>query len=349
MTKYRNNFVVSPETIQPNIDSYDTLEDDIYKSHEEKDLITDYEVLFLSPVSAIYYVKLKRDTGHISIQKHIMITQVYFRDWSKKQRFSVCDQIFLSMALTNIIIQCVMFIDALTYYIWIDLLSFKNGYVYIYIAEFFLLYGTFWHTAWLSVHYCLKLVNCSHNFFLFLKKRLSSSILQLLIMTLVGSFLINLPFIWTTHLEFLQNVTENLSSKIYIDEINSVFTLFNMVIGCCLPFIVALICIGLSVKSLLGHVWRMKQNMSQFNSSPQLKVHVRAARTMILQMLLNSIMYFAVIALCLSSFKPNYFLEAFWEPILWTIVWSYPSAQTATLILGNPKIYNRLFGHDVCS
>ncbi|XP_075036865.1 taste receptor type 2 member 40-like [Mixophyes fleayi] len=273
------------------------------------------------------------------------IITVYFRDWRKKQHFIVCDKIFLSMALTNVVLQCVMAINVWLYCFWTHLLYVNQSYLYLFVVQFFLIYGNFWHTAWLSVHYCLKLVNYSHNFFLFLKKRLSSSILQLLIMTLVGSFFINLPFIWTMKLDFLQNVTENSSSTNYFSQSSSLFIPFNMVIGCCLPVIVALICIGLSVKSLLGHVWRMKQNTSQFSSSPQLKVHVRAARTMILQVLFNSLMYLAIFGICLSSFN----LDTIWKVVLWTIIMSYPSAQTVTLILGNPKLNSKLFGQDIAS
>ncbi|XP_075036980.1 taste receptor type 2 member 40-like [Mixophyes fleayi] len=272
------------------------------------------------------------------------IITVYFREWRKKQHFIVCDKIFLSMALTNVVLQCVMAINVWIQFLWTHLLNVNKSYVYFFFVEFFLIYGNFWHTAWLSVHYCLKLVNCSHNFFLFLKKRLSSSVLQVLIMTLVGSFFINLPFIWTIKLEFRQNVTDA-SRNIYFVDINIYYTVFNIVFGCCLPCFVALICIGLSVKSLLGHVWRMKQNMSQFNSSPQLKVHVRAARTMILQVLLNSIMYSAVISIFLSSFK----LSNLWEAVLWTFMMSYPSAQAVTLVVGNPKLYSKFFGQNISS
>ncbi|XP_075036946.1 taste receptor type 2 member 40-like [Mixophyes fleayi] len=270
--------------------------------------------------------------------------ELYFRDWRKKQHFIVCDKIFLSMALTNVVLQCVMVISAFLYCFWTHLLFVNKTYLYLFVGQFFLIYGNFWHTAWLSVHYCLKLVNSSYYFCLSLKKRLSSSILQLLIMTLVGSFLINLPFIWTIKLECLQNVTDP-SRNIYFVDLNIHYTVFNMVIGCCLPFVVSVICIGLSVKSLLGHVWRMKQNMSHFSSSPQLKVHVQAVRTMILQVMLNSIIYLAVISIFLSSFKLNNNLEA----VLWTIIMSYPSAQTVNLVLGSPKLYSKLFGQDISS
>ncbi|XP_075036871.1 taste receptor type 2 member 40-like [Mixophyes fleayi] len=232
------------------------------------------------------------------------IITVYFRDWRKKQRFSVCHQIFLFVAVANVALQCVMFIDGLVYNFWTHQLQVNKGYVCTSFVEFFLIYSNFWHTAWLSVHYCLKLVICSHHLFLYLKNRLFSSIRIILVISLVGSFFINLPFIWTKKIELLQNVTDA-SSKIYAVDTNIHYTVFNMVIGCCLPVIVALICIGLSVKSLLGHVWRMRQNTSQFSSSPQLKVHVQAVRTMILQVLLNSIIYLAVISTGLSSFNLN--------------------------------------------
>ncbi|XP_068103526.1 taste receptor type 2 member 40-like [Hyperolius riggenbachi] len=250
------------------------------------------------------------------------IVAVYIGGRANGQQFSVCDKIFLSTALLNIVQQCFISANDILYYYALYVLSAKEMYILLYISNCSLIYGSFWYSAWLSIYYFLTLVKCSHHFFFQLKKTLSSSIVQILITTLLVIVFLNVPCIWAMGIAFPQNETINQSGSNYQITINLPFTLINLVCGCCIPFLATLFCIGQSVASLLDHVRRVHQNVSQFTSSPQIQGLLRAARTMTLQLVLKGTP---------SSAKKT------------TIIMSFPSAQAMTLVLGNPKLRDGLF------
>lgn len=257
----------------------------------------------------------------------------YIIEWKKKQQFNVCDRIFVFMAVSNLFQQSSIAFSVLTYLIWLPQLSMNRAYIKACIMIFYYLtYDNTWHSAWLSIYYCLKLVTYSHRVFTLLKNRLSSSVTPLLITTSGASFLINLPYIWTLTIEFPHNISS--LSRGYTIQKNLYFTAFNLMFGVCLPLLVIVICIGLSVGSLVRHVRRMRRDASQFSSS-QLQGHIRAIRTMILQLLLNVILYILVIVI----FSPS--MGVFWDVVFYVLMMSFPSIQTISVIMGNPKLKNK--------
>ncbi|XP_068103528.1 taste receptor type 2 member 9-like [Hyperolius riggenbachi] len=266
------------------------------------------------------------------------IVAVYIGDQAYGQHFSVSDKIFLSTALLNIVQQCFISAYNILYYYALYLLSAKEMFIFLYISNCSLIYGSFWYSAWLSIYYFLTLVKCSHHFFLQLKKTLSSSIVQILITTLLVIVFLNAPCIWAMGIVLPQNETINQSGSNYQITINLPFTLFNLVCGCCIPFLATLFCIGHSVASLLGHVRRVHQNVSQFTSSPQIQGLLRAARTMTLQLTLNTVLCVTVSSTFLIS--PTVTLSGLIQS---TIIMSFSSAQAMTLVLGNPKLRDGLF------
>ncbi|XP_068103525.1 taste receptor type 2 member 40-like [Hyperolius riggenbachi] len=269
------------------------------------------------------------------------IVAVYFRDLINSRHFSVCDKIFISTAILNIVQQCSNSVSGILCYLAFYLLYIEGIYALIFFCNCTLIYGSFWYSAWLSIFYFLKLVKCSQRFFLLLKKILSSSTVQILIMTMLGMVFINVPFIWAIDVEISQNETTNQSGGNYQITMNMPFIAFNLACGCCLPLLATLICIGLSVASLLGQVWRVHQNVSQFSSLPQIQGLLRAARTMTLQLILNTVLGFG---LTINSMFLISSLDASFSGVIVTlIIMSFPSAQAMTLILGNPKLCKRLF------
>ncbi|XP_073502364.1 taste receptor type 2 member 40-like [Phyllobates terribilis] len=261
------------------------------------------------------------------------VVTMYFRNWRMKVRFSVCDRMFLFMALNNITLQSYLFYDTC---VFIFLRCHQlNSYIYQLIFGYASIYGNFWHTAWLSLYYCLKVVNSQHHLITQVRRKLSSSIIQVLVATLVGLVFINLPFIWTMKFKKSQNGTK---AQCFF-EMNIQYIYFNVGLGCYLPFIMNVACIGFSVGSLLRHMWRMRRNAFQSTPSPQLQGYVRASRTMILQLLLNSFIFPAVAGMFLSEF--DFFHMS--NIIVWMVLMLYPTAQAFTLILGNSKLYKGFF------
>ncbi|KAG8536050.1 hypothetical protein GDO81_027200 [Engystomops pustulosus] len=261
---------------------------------------------------------------------------IYIIEWKKNQQLGVTDKIFIFMAINNLLLQCCTNMNCLIYLFWFYQMITKQYFLFFALNLCFI-YDNVWHTAWLSLHYCLKLVNPSHWVFVRMKKWMSSSIVSMLIATSIVMFLINLPYGWTARLEILLNKTTTRSYN-YDIIFDRGIMVYNIIIGCCIPFLVAFICIGLSVWSLVNHIWRMRRHSAQSRSSPQLQGHVRAIVTMIIQMLLNLLLYLSVIGLFMTSSNSD---EIF-VVILWSSIMICPCAQTLTIILRNPKLKNQM-------
>ncbi|XP_077350159.1 taste receptor type 2 member 9-like [Lithobates pipiens] len=264
------------------------------------------------------------------------IVAVYVREWRKKKGFNVADRIALLLALTGIACQCSCTVEPLIFFLGSSSPHGQRRNIYAFTFQIFTLYESFWNTAWLSIYYCLKLVKCSHRIFLQFQRRLSSSITQLLIVSLVGSIFLTLPLPWTLHFHY-HNMTNDPSSNRHSIEIDFQYVPLSMFFGSLLPFLLSFICIGLSVRSLLSHVHQIRHHSSQFSSSPQLEGHLRAVRTMILQVCLCLALYLALFSIIMFSPYLGMIVRIF----IFIIINSYPSALAVISIQGNPKLRSR--------
>ncbi|XP_063789016.1 taste receptor type 2 member 41-like [Pseudophryne corroboree] len=195
-----------------------------------------------------------------------------------------------------------------------------------------------WNTAWLSICYCVKLVTVTHQIFLWVKMWFPSSITKLLIGSAIWSVLVNLPFIWTVQMMFPQNTNITDGSVRSAMKLKILYTVLNLLLSYVLPFTLTATCIGLSVTSLLHHVWRIRQNVSQDSSSPQLQALVRAAVTMTLRVVLD----LTFLIILIYSFAVSLNVSPVIETLFWVYLISYPSVQAFILIFGNPKLKRSL-------
>ncbi|XP_063789026.1 taste receptor type 2 member 41-like [Pseudophryne corroboree] len=264
------------------------------------------------------------------------ILSVYIRVWRTSNRLGASDPILLSMALTNLLLVCQLLLTyCLSYHTQMDIrISLFLSYVLNVLYNMSL-----WNTAWLSICYCVKLVTVTHRIFLWVKMWFPSSITKLLIGSAIWSVLVNLPIIWTTQIMFLQNGNVTDGSVHYAMMVNVPYTVLNLLLSYILPFTLTAICIGLSVTSLLHHVWRIRQNVSQDSSSPQLQALVRAAVTMTLHVVLD----LTFLIILLYSFAAPFNVSPVIITLFWVYLISYPSVQSFILIFGNPKLKRSLF------
>lgn len=261
-----------------------------------------------------------------------LIAVVYFKDWRQSVKSRVCEQILLSTSITNVLLQCLITFDGVLYIYGTHVLFIKEVYILDYVFFFLLMECSFWLTCWLSIYYCLKIVNFSHQIFLRIKTKFFSFATQVLLGTAAGSLLINLPFVWTVDIRFLQNLTSTDENNYNLD-VNLPFTIFNMMLGCCVPSLLTSISMGLSVTYLLRHVFRVKSDPSQFKAV-QLEAHITAVRTMVVRLILD-LAFFLIIAGSLTS---EFSFGESWGAVCWILVIFYPTAQSVVLILGNSRL-----------
>ncbi|XP_075421234.1 taste receptor type 2 member 7-like [Ascaphus truei] len=263
---------------------------------------------------------------------------VSYRNWRKETSLNQCDLILLSMGLSNLALLCILNAELFLYLVPSHIQFYSEIHSALNFLGMFLLYLNFWLTAWLCVYYCIKISNFMHRLFLRVKLWVSSVLQKLLLMSAVGSFIISVPTLWLCQqIDHQENstysLTANCSAVSETPAFYSSIIIIEAVLGCCLPFLLSLISIGLTLTSLWGHVWRMKQKTPDF-SIPRLQVHSRAARTMILLVVLS--MSFIITEIYFLFFL--YDIENILKEIFGFFFLCYPTAQAFLLIQGNTKL-----------
>ncbi|XP_069841128.1 taste receptor type 2 member 9-like [Dendropsophus ebraccatus] len=266
------------------------------------------------------------------ITLNFSVVLVYVRDWWNSRRLLPFDQIMSSTAVTNLLLQFSILYDVILYYSRPYIAFFDVAHLFDIAVFYFLLELHFWQTALLSIYYSAKLVNISQHYLVWLKTKVLSCPSHLLLASVVILLILALPLFWTIQISNVENQTQEVVSMAHP------YNLFSMAFGCFLPFTVTLTCIGLNVRLLVSHVWRIKQNISGFSSCPQIQAHVRASRTMILCAAVNLSLIFNSINL----FQTKIYMGTTLHFIFWFIFMAHPTIQNIVLIGGNSKLKNRL-------
>ncbi|XP_040296059.1 taste receptor type 2 member 9-like [Bufo bufo] len=255
-------------------------------------------------------------------------------DWRHGKRLSLCDKILVLMAVNNIFLQCDMNVATFLYIVFPGMVQYKNAYYTLSVFLIFQFYFSFWITAGLCIYYCLRIVSFKHHLFVQLKMNISEVVPRFLMLAGMGSFGISLFSIWNIEVSPSSENT-NLSTGIFINNIllSPSYKVLTIVVGCCLPFVLTLLSIVLTLSSLITHTQSMRNNKAGF-SVPRLDAHIRAARIMILLMVLYTAFYISEVYLLASSLS----IDNFWEVMSLIFVLIYPTAQSLTIILGNAKL-----------
>nr|XP_020835907.1 LOW QUALITY PROTEIN: taste receptor type 2 member 7-like [Phascolarctos cinereus] len=257
---------------------------------------------------------------------------VNFIDWIKKRKIYLVDLILTTLAISRI---------ALLFMILLD------GFITILYPEAFdceiilKLVDSIWTIAnqlsvcfapCLSIFYCLKIANFSHPLFLWLKWRINTVILIILLASLLNlymSFLITEKFNedfkgW----ESKKNKRNDTSNSVYFN------TLIFLSLGTFFPFTLSLISLCLLILSMWKHTRKIKLN-ARDAGDPRTEIHLRAMKAVISFLVLFVIYCLAFLITSSSYFLPQKELAVMFGEIIAAI---YPSGHSFILILGNIKL-----------
>ncbi|XP_060615857.2 taste receptor type 2 member 9-like [Anolis sagrei] len=254
------------------------------------------------------------------------IATVTIREWTKCRRLASSEEIFLSLALSNI---CSTVLSIL--YFWG---TYNNFPLFkIFPATFFAAVTRFWFTAWLCVFYCIKIVNSTHAFFLWCKMRISWLIPRLLIGSLALSFFVSFISVRIFPIELQSNTTANATSitQVKLKDYLGPFRLLFLIIGSGSPLIVVLFCSIMVIASLSRHVCRMASTTSSFKDL-QTEAHIKAVRIVIFLLFLY-VSYFMAQTISLVAQVVD--ME---RTFISVVMIMYSPAQAAVLIFTNPKL-----------
>ncbi|KAM8921408.1 taste receptor type 2 member 40-like [Pelodytes ibericus] len=197
-----------------------------------------------------------------------------------------------------------------------------------------------WLSAWLCVHFCLKIVNINQRFYVCLQRGFPKMFPWLLVPSILGSMLVSLPIA----LEFaedlsppnttlaISNQTGSHGDKIYGNRYRPYNIYFAVYL---LGFLLCATSASTIIWSLYRHMRRMRDN-AEGSRGPNMEAHIRAIKT-IASILIFNINLFIILAL--NIFKNDYYP---WQHILSLIISICHFLGTLNLIIGNRKLYGKL-------
>nr|DBA18874.1 TPA: hypothetical protein GDO54_014769 [Pyxicephalus adspersus] len=228
-------------------------------------------------------------------------------------RMNPSDLIQLVMAVTNITMRGIMFINNI--HVWLPIYDQLNIFHTVVILAPFHWYFNFWLIAWLSTHYCTTITNLNHQIFVWMKK--------------------NIPPLPSSSPYIIRSGNSTSS------EIKMSIQGFNFIIlacaNICVSFSIILVSLVTTVFSLLKHVWNMKQGVSGI-SRPNVNAQVRAVRTMILLLLLAAIISTAYLLIFLP--RPDFHQSVY--KFAWLVLDFYSLLEASIIIQSSPKLRKKL-------
>lgn len=158
----------------------------------------------------------------------------------------------------------------------------------------FLNSASFWFSSWLSVLFCMKIVNFTHPTFLWLKWRLPGSVLFMA--SLLISFSITLLFSWGNHAVYqrflIRKFPGNMTFKQWSRRLEIHYFLPLKLITLSVPCCVFLFSIALLI--LRRHTGRM-QHSAHSPQDPSGQAHTRALKSLISFLILYALSFASLV------------------------------------------------------
>nr|XP_007981384.2 taste receptor type 2 member 3 [Chlorocebus sabaeus] len=259
------------------------------------------------------------------------------RSWFKTKRMSLSDFIIATLALSRIILLCIILTDS--FLIVLSVNEHDSGIIMQTIDVFwtFTNHLSIWFATCLGVLYCLKIASFSHPTFLWLKWRVSRVMIWMLLGALLLSCgstasLINEFKLYSVlrGIEATRNVTEHFRKKrneYYL--IHVLGTLWYLP-----PLVVSLAAYFLLIFSLGRHTRQMLQN-STSSRDPSTEAHKRAIRIILSFFFLFLLYFLAFLIASFGHFLPKTKMAKMIGEVMTMF---YPAGHSFIVILGNSKL-----------
>ncbi|CAI5796780.1 taste receptor type 2 member 40-like [Podarcis lilfordi] len=280
-----------------------------------------------------------------------LIVGVNVTDWMKGRSLMPSDEILASLGLSNLCFCTSLILDYFISLTWKEF--FRKFYMVqkitftLDIAASFL---SFWFTAWLSVFYCMKIVNIKQSFLLRVKLQFSSLVRWFLLGSVLAScgatFLVTLTF------KTVSQASDNLNNQTFLSlpsdfnftndykkqklilvHMTMPYKLLPIILGCSVPLVIVIASSVPILNTLFRHAKNLEQNATIFHN-PRLEVHLNAAKS-VLSLLISYTALFVCEIIIRTEIFPNwtyqYFLCLIFQ--LATLV-----AQGFILVASNPKL-----------
>ncbi|KAG8536690.1 hypothetical protein GDO81_025843, partial [Engystomops pustulosus] len=272
-------------------------------------------------------------TGMSGNYLNSFIVVVYFGIWRRMSDWCNHNVILLVIGLVNLSYQWCLTLDNVFKYLQIYEKFDQKLCLFLFVLQFTLVGASLWNTTWLSIYYCTRLVSSTQRLFVMIKEKFFSLLPQLMAGSTLWSVIITLPLFWAKNMEISQNETNDLDICSY--KVDPYYIIPGLVLGFLLPVPMTCVSIGLSVRTLVRHIWRMRRSHLM---SPQLQGHFQAIRIMMIRVFCEIFFFVIIVIGNFTSLSSNSTMEI----IYWITVLFYPTSQALILVLGNSKIKKKL-------
>ncbi|XP_072476377.1 taste receptor type 2 member 7-like [Notamacropus eugenii] len=257
-------------------------------------------------------------------------------DWVKKGKIYLVDLILTSLAISRIGLLFMILSNSFVTILYPEVFHCET--ILKIIDSFWTIANqlSVWFATCLSIFYCLKIASFSHPLFLWLKWRINSVILIILLVSLLLSVFIGLLITEKYNADVKswgkrKDKGNNTSNSPYYN------TLIFLNLVTLFPFTVSLISFFLLIVSVWKHTRKIKLNAMDARD-PRTEIHFRAMKAVISFLILFVIYCLAFLIASSSYFFQESELAAIFGEIIAAI---YPSGHSFILIFGNVKLRQR--------
>ncbi|XP_054843606.1 taste receptor type 2 member 40-like [Eublepharis macularius] len=302
------------------------------------------------PSSLLAFYLATAGTVYLSvIMTHGLIIVVNLSDWSKGNGLMPNDEILASLALSNLCFSSSSIADYFCSLIWEDFYSvFNKVQRVIFTLDIATSFSSFWFTAWLSVFYCMKIVNFKQAFLLKMKLKFSGLIHWLLLGSTVVSLGAALLFQWAVRItahgkeaketsnqtaglpSTFNGTCNNVNEKPILLHMSPFYRLLIILLGCSVPLMVVVSSSVPVLYSLVRHTQKAEESLSPF----QLEAHLSAAKAVLSLLLCYAVLVTSQTLIRMEIFR-NWTYQYF---LCLSIQLATLLAQSTVLIRSNPKL-----------
>ncbi|XP_068129262.1 taste receptor type 2 member 8-like [Hyperolius riggenbachi] len=268
----------------------------------------------------------------VPASENIFIALVSLLNWKKNKSLSLTERIIFWLCVLSILDDLRQTYSFVHYYLHG---AFGNPYRQFTTILFLTLSSSkLWLSAWLCLHYCLKIVQIHHRFYHHLQLRFPRVLPWLLTSSLLGSFLLSF-FVEsrsTKHHFSLSDKNTTLSDQSHHEKIIR-YSAYGVYTG--LGLLVSLLSTFLIVVHLCHHIKNIDIQAGN-GGGPRVRPHVHVVKIVSSLFILNAFLFFFI-----NSFILNRSISM--RIYIFQIVASFLNAVTSfNLIKGNSKLDKRL-------
>uniref|UniRef100_A0A7M4FG06 Taste receptor type 2 n=1 Tax=Crocodylus porosus TaxID=8502 RepID=A0A7M4FG06_CROPO len=252
-------------------------------------------------------------------------------DWIRNRKISSSDMILISLGISRFVLQGTITVYIHSLY-FPGMPKLATLYKAFYILWMFVNHASLWFSTWLSVFYCVKIINFTQLILLRMKLRISGMVPWFLLGSVLVSSITTLPMFWIFPSISSPNSTGNHvnnSVKSTALDTSSLSIAPLYCAGCFFPLIISFFTSSLLIASLWKHTKKMQHNTTSCQD-PRTSVHINAIKALVSFLILYLSSFIAQIPLILSASQNT----PTWEvAVSLVVVAAYPSGHSIIVIL----------------